>query len=125
VRPTYGSSLRGMNRDARKVGASFEKPTASWWLKFRKRPPSSRLLPRATPFESRRTLLLMSSVSAAATITCPLCGHQTSETMPTDACQFFYECTSCGAMLRPREGDCCVFCSYGDRRCPPRQLQAV
>ena len=27
-----------------------------------------------------------------ATITCPLCGHQALETMPTDACQFFYQC---------------------------------
>ena len=24
-------------------------------------------------------------------ITCPVCGHQEKETMPTDACQYFYE----------------------------------
>ncbi len=54
-------------------------------------------------------------------LTCPKCGHQTSETMPTDACQFFYECKGCGSLLRPREGDCCVFCSYGDVPCPPIQ----
>jgi hypothetical protein len=41
--------------------------------------------------------------------------------MPTDACQFFYICTSCGARLRPRHGDCCVFCSYGSVPCPPIQ----
>ena len=29
-------------------------------------------------------------------ITCPECGTAKSETMPTDACQFFYECTGCG-----------------------------
>jgi hypothetical protein len=33
-----------------------------------------------------------------------------TEPMPTNACQFFYECTGCGAMLRPNQGDCCVFC---------------
>ena len=25
-------------------------------------------------------------------ITCPQCGHAAAETMPTDACQFFYDC---------------------------------
>ena len=25
-------------------------------------------------------------------ITCPKCGYKKVETMPTDACQFFYEC---------------------------------
>ncbi|MCX8252660.1 MAG: hypothetical protein OTI36_01605 [Beijerinckiaceae bacterium] len=41
--------------------------------------------------------------------------------MPTNACQFFYECTGCGSLLRPKAGDCCVFCSYGDVPCPPIQ----
>ena len=43
-------------------------------------------------------------------ITCPHCATQRSELMPTDACRFFYTCTGCGAMLRPKAGDCCVFC---------------
>ena len=34
--------------------------------------------------------------------------------MPTDACQFYYECVSCGAVIRPEPGDCCVFCSFAD-----------
>jgi hypothetical protein len=55
---------------------------------------------------------------------CPSCGAIKAETMPTDACQFFYECTSCGALLRPRPGDCCVFCSYGTVACPPKQACA-
>jgi hypothetical protein len=41
--------------------------------------------------------------------------------MPTDACQFFHECKGCGALLKPKAGDCCVFCSYGDAPCPPIQ----
>jgi len=57
-----------------------------------------------------------------STITCPECGHQKKETMPTDACQWFYECESCHALLKPLEGDCCVFCSYGDVPCPPIQM---
>jgi hypothetical protein len=55
------------------------------------------------------------------TITCPKCGHSEIETMPTDACTFFYECTTCHTLLKPKPGDCCVFCSYGSVRCPPKQ----
>lgn len=54
-------------------------------------------------------------------LTCPHCGHQAVETMPTNACQFFYECTDCGELLRPKAGDCCVFCSYGTVPCPSIQ----
>ncbi len=53
-----------------------------------------------------------------STITCPECGHQKLETIPTDACLFFYVCTNCETRLRPVGKDCCVFCSYGDVRCP-------
>lgn len=56
-----------------------------------------------------------------STLTCPECGVQTTETMLADACQYFYDCRSCGAVLKPLEGDCCVFCSYGDVKCPPIQ----
>jgi len=56
-----------------------------------------------------------------STLTCPACGHAESEPMPTNACVHFYECTACGALLKPLEGDCCVFCSYGDTPCPPVQ----
>jgi hypothetical protein len=56
-------------------------------------------------------------------ITCPYCAAAKSETMPIDACQFFYVCTGCDARLRPKEGDCCVFCSYGSVPCPPIQAE--
>jgi hypothetical protein len=56
-----------------------------------------------------------------STITCPHCGHPETEIMPVDACQFFYDCVGCGAVLRPNEGDCCVYCSHGSVPCPPKQ----
>lgn len=56
-----------------------------------------------------------------STLTCPHCGHSKTETMPTDACWYLYDCSGCGALLRPEHGDCCVFCSYGDVPCPPVQ----
>lgn len=64
-----------------------------------------------------------SAVSLSSTLTCPLCGHAKAETMPTDACQWFYECEQCHAVLKPKAGDCCVYCSYGTVPCPPIQVQ--
>lgn len=55
-------------------------------------------------------------------ITCPECGHQKEEIMPTDACQYFYECENCHEILKPDKGDCCVYCSYGTVKCLPFQL---
>ena len=56
-------------------------------------------------------------------ITCPKCEFKAEEEMPTDACQFFYECKSCKSLLKPLVGDCCVFCSYGSVPCPPIQQE--
>jgi len=55
-------------------------------------------------------------------ITCPKCGFKKEEDMPENACQFFYQCENCKAILKPLTGDCCVFCSYGSEKCPPKQL---
>ncbi|PWE30459.1 hypothetical protein DDZ14_15575 [Maritimibacter sp. 55A14] len=60
-------------------------------------------------------------MSGHATLTCPECGRSERLRMPTDACQWFHECSFCHALLRPAPGDCCVFCSYADKPCPPVQ----
>ncbi|HEY4894846.1 MAG TPA: GDCCVxC domain-containing (seleno)protein [Solirubrobacteraceae bacterium] len=65
----------------------------------------------------------MGSGITEATITCPLCDTRARETMPTNACQYFYRCTGCGEMLKAKPGDCCVFCSYADTVCPPEQTK--
>ena len=62
-------------------------------------------------------------MSHVSTLTCPSCGHAKAEQMPTNACIYFYDCEGCGAKLRPKPGDCCVFCTYGDVACPPIQMQ--
>lgn len=54
-------------------------------------------------------------------ITCPSCGFKKREEMPVDSCQYFYQCDQCKAVLKPKDGDCCVFCSYGTYKCPPIQ----
>jgi hypothetical protein len=56
-----------------------------------------------------------------STITCPRCSATHTETMPTDQCLYFYECPACHTLVKPKEGDCCVFCSYGTVKCPSKQ----
>ena len=63
----------------------------------------------------------MTKLVLECVLTCPACGHRKAERMPTDACQYFYECAGCKTLLRPKAGDCCVFCSYGTVPCPPVQ----
>jgi hypothetical protein len=61
------------------------------------------------------------SLVLQSVITCPLCETRATETMPENACQYFYRCQGCGETLKPLAGDCCVFCSYGTVECPPKQ----
>jgi hypothetical protein len=58
-----------------------------------------------------------------STLTCPECGLSEKIEMSTEYCQFFYECKQCKIVLKPKSGDCCVFCSFGDVACPPIQKE--
>ncbi|PKI17514.1 GDCCVxC domain-containing (seleno)protein [Colwellia sp. 12G3] len=63
----------------------------------------------------------MSKIILESVITCPECGFDKKEVMPTNACQYYYECTSCHKVIKPLAGDCCVYCSFGTVKCPPIQ----
>lgn len=67
-------------------------------------------------FKNLKPIILQSE------ITCPECGHKKVEKMPEDSCQFFYECENCHGILKPKKGDCCVYCTFGTVDCPPIQL---
>jgi len=73
-------------------------------------------------YENCCTTITDKSVKLKSIITCPNCGFKKEEDMPTNACQFFYECEKCKTILKPKQGDCCVYCSYGSVPCPPIQL---
>jgi len=60
-------------------------------------------------------------MNLTARLRCPVCRAETDEVMPVDACVQVHDCASCGTRLRPKPGDCCVFCSYADTPCPPKQ----
>ena len=63
----------------------------------------------------------MTAIVTLSDLICPDCGHVERCEMPVDACQWFFDCKGCGAVLKPKPGDCCVFCSYGSVPCPPVQ----
>jgi len=63
----------------------------------------------------------MEDIELISELTCPECGRTSSETMSVDNCQYYYECRHCGVLLKPLQGVCCVFCSYGSIPCPPIQ----
>lgn len=63
----------------------------------------------------------MTAIVLESLLTCPVCGHSKTEVMPSESCQWFYECEQCHTVLKPKSGDCCVFCSYGSVPCPPLQ----
>jgi hypothetical protein len=54
----------------------------------------------------------------SALLTCPNCYRQFQVAMPTNACVVLWQCPQCEVELRPKAGDCCVFCSYSDTPCP-------
>lgn len=55
--------------------------------------------------------------SYLSTITCPKCGHRSTEVLHADRCIMEYTCKNCHAPIHHKVGDCCVFCSYGDVKC--------
>lgn len=60
-------------------------------------------------------------VKTEAILTCPECGRKNEVIMPLYYCQIIYQCPDCGFTVTPKEGDCCVFCSFADIKCPPKQ----
>lgn len=70
----------------------------------------------------KKEILMKTSIISESVITCPICGHKKKETMPTDSCQYFYKCENCKSILKAKQGDCCVFCSYGSVKCPSIQM---
>ncbi|MBP7740571.1 hypothetical protein KA089_00115 [Candidatus Woesebacteria bacterium] len=65
----------------------------------------------------------MSTIELEATITCPECNTKQKVFMPTQGQQHFFKCGNeqCAFDISTKEGDCCVFCSYSDKKCPYQQ----
>ena len=50
-------------------------------------------------------------------VTCPECKHVQPIEIPTQSCMAFYKCEECKKLIKAQKS-CCVFCDYGDRKCP-------
>jgi hypothetical protein len=50
-------------------------------------------------------------------VTCPECKHVQKMKIPTTSCAAFYKCDGCKKTIGAKKS-CCVFCDYGDRKCP-------
>lgn len=64
-------------------------------------------------------------VITISNLTCPECGYVEVLDIPSDYCLIRHLCGRCGVTLKPKRGDCCIFCSYGDIQCVPKQLEAL
>lgn len=71
-------------------------------------------------FRLRRKKIVFFSV-----FTCPHCGKRSRDQMQSNACVYFYPCLGCGRMVTPLPGKCCVYCSYGTEKCPPKQMEEM
>lgn len=68
----------------------------------------------------------MKNIALKSDLTCPFCGFTKSELRPSDSCMYCYdECAECHSLIRPKPGDCYVFCSCGSTACPPRQNETL
>lgn len=63
-------------------------------------------------------------ITTRTNLTCPHCGFVEELDIPQDFWLVFHTCPSCSTQIRPKSGDCCVFCSYGDHHCTDKQKQA-
>jgi hypothetical protein len=63
----------------------------------------------------------LTGLALESRLRCPSCGHRWTEIMPENACIQWSDCPSCKTRLKPKKGDCCVYCSHGEMPCPPIQ----
>jgi len=63
----------------------------------------------------------MNNLKKTTTISCPVCKFKSEVQMDPEEPLQFYFCEECGARLKPKPGDCCVYKSYGSVPCVATQ----
>ncbi|MFX1512627.1 MAG: GDCCVxC domain-containing (seleno)protein [Promethearchaeota archaeon] len=56
-----------------------------------------------------------------SSLKCSNCGFVEIMAIPMGSCVIRHQCNKFETMLTPEVGDSCVYCSYGDTRCPTMQ----
>ena len=56
-------------------------------------------------------------------LTCPECGTKQKGEMLEAAYSYAYQCNGCSEIIEKKPDSCCVYCSYGEVRCPSEQIK--
>jgi len=56
-------------------------------------------------------------------LTCPECGTKQKGEMLEAAYSYAYQCNGCSEIIEKKSDSCCVYCSYGEVRCPSEQIK--
>jgi hypothetical protein len=59
----------------------------------------------------------MNEIIITTVICCPVCKFKSELRMIPNESKVFHFCEECGAKLKPRPGDCCVYKSFGTVPC--------
>ena len=68
-------------------------------------------------FLVQHSLVLAHSEKQYSTITCPHCSATETLEITKGYSLHLYRCFACGGILKPKSGDCCIFCSFSDLDC--------
>lgn len=64
---------------------------------------------------------MIKSSSLICLVTCPSCLKSFEEIMPERFCNIQSNCKICNKTIKAKLGDCCIYCSYGSKKCPSMQ----
>lgn len=57
------------------------------------------------------------------TLTCPKCGLKQNVKMLALEIASVYQCNACNQVIKSNADECCVYCQYGDVKCPSEQVK--
>lgn len=66
---------------------------------------------------------LVTEVLSKNQLTCPECASQQSAEMLDTGHSYAYQCDNCLEIIEKKEDSCCVYCSYGEVKCPTQQIK--
>lgn len=66
---------------------------------------------------------LVSDVLNKNELTCPECGTKQKGEMLEAAYSYAYQCNGCSEIIEKKTDSCCVYCSYGEVKCPSEQIK--
>ena len=71
----------------------------------------------------KKTKVQWDGIVGEVVVTCPVCKTQVQEHMVSETTKLIYHCKVCLAWLSPKEGDHCIYDSYGSVNCPQIQVK--